>query len=100
MCSCKGEHRDTEVRHRRAPAPFGRPGTRPYHGFDPRYTSATFSFRLACPTDFDCAAEEPESLPVHPAPPIDYLARDYGTLRRLLLDRATLTVPQWIERHE
>ncbi|WIX99177.1 putative baseplate assembly protein [Amycolatopsis mongoliensis] len=82
------------------PDAFGRPGTRPYHGFDARYTSATFSFRLACPTDFDCAAGEPAARPAHPAPPIDYLARDYGTLRRLLLDRATLTVPQWIERHE
>ncbi|MFI9381975.1 putative baseplate assembly protein [Kutzneria sp. NPDC052558] len=79
---------------------FGRPGTRPYHGFDPRYTSAEFSFRLACPTDFDCAEEEPLAPPRHPAPPIDYLARDYGTLRRLLLDRMTLTIPQWVERHE
>lgn len=82
------------------PDPFGRPGDKPYHGFDPRYTSATFSFRLACPTDFDCATEAPTAPPAHPAPPIDYLARDFGTLRRLLLDRMTLTIPDWVERHE
>jgi hypothetical protein len=78
----------------------GRPGTTPYHGFDPRYASARFSFRLDGPTGFDCAAECPDVPPSHPAPPIDYLARDFDSLRRLLLDRLTLTSPAWTERHE
>ena len=37
--------------------------------------------------------------PERPTPNIDYTARDYATLRRLLLDRATLTTPGWVERH-
>ncbi|MFI5689356.1 putative baseplate assembly protein [Streptomyces sp. NPDC051636] len=79
--------------------PYGRPGTEPYRGFDQRYHSAEFAFRPDCPTPFDCADEqEPE--PVFPsAPVIDYTARDYDTIRKLLLDRLALTTPDWIERN-
>lgn len=78
---------------------FGRPGQTPYRGFDPRYASASFSFQAACPTDFDCAAVPPCPVPTHPEPAIDYQARDYASIRRLLLDRMTLTIPDWVERH-
>ncbi|MFC0111323.1 putative baseplate assembly protein [Kibdelosporangium aridum] len=78
---------------------YGRPGTTPYHGFDPRYASADFSFRQACPTDFDCAETKSETSPNHPSPVIDYTARDYASLRRSLLERMTLTLPDWVERH-
>ncbi|GII88901.1 hypothetical protein Ssi03_68910 [Sphaerisporangium siamense] len=82
------------------PGPHGRPGTTPYHGFDPRYASATFTFRPACPTGADCAAPPCEREEPPPAPPvIDYTARDYASLRRALLDRMTLTLPGWTERH-
>ena len=40
--------------------PFGRPGTEPYHGFDPRYAHASFSFRPDCPTGFDCVPAPPD----------------------------------------
>ncbi|MEU4428716.1 hypothetical protein AB0F81_49590, partial [Actinoplanes sp. NPDC024001] len=72
----------------------------PYRGFDRRYASAPFSFRVACPADADCRADRPERPAVRPAPVIDYTTRDYATLRRQLLDRMTLTVPRWRERHE
>jgi len=79
--------------------PRGRPGARPYPGFDPRYARATFTFHPQCPSDVDCVPEpcgppQPLARPV-----IDYTAKDYASLRRALLDRMTLTVPRWVERH-
>ncbi|MDR3082338.1 MAG: putative baseplate assembly protein, partial [Streptomyces sp.] len=79
--------------------PYGRPGTEPYRGFDQRYHSAEFVFRPTCPTPFDCTdeAEEPAVFPS--APVIDYTARDYDTIRKLLLERLALTTPDWVERN-
>ncbi|MFH8414271.1 putative baseplate assembly protein [Streptomyces collinus] len=79
--------------------PYGRPGTEPYRGFDQRYHSAAFAFRADCPTPFDCK-DEPHEEPSFPAAPvIDYTARDYDTIRKLLLDRLALTTPDWAERN-
>lgn len=79
--------------------PYGRPGAEPYRGFDQRYHSAAFAFRPDCPTPFDCA-EEPHGTREFPeAPVVDYTARDYETIRKLLLDRLALTTPDWIERN-
>ncbi|MEP6779517.1 MAG: putative baseplate assembly protein [Gemmatimonadaceae bacterium] len=68
-------------------------------GFDPMLSAVDFSFRADCPSDFDCA-------PVCDCPPvekpsidIDYLARDYSTFRRLMLDRIAVLSPDWTERH-
>ncbi|MFF4564926.1 putative baseplate assembly protein [Streptomyces sp. NPDC001435] len=81
------------------PDPYGRPGTEPFRGFDQRYHSAEFAFRPDCPTPFDCTDDhEPES--AFPATPVvDYTARDYDTIRKLLLDRLALTTPDWVERN-
>lgn len=83
--------------------PYGRPGETPYRGFDQRYHSACFAFRPDCPTPFDCAegpAPEPEPDSGFPTGPvIDYVARDYDTIRALLLDRLALTTPDWTERN-
>ena len=72
--------------------------TQPPAGFDPVLARIAFSFKVECPSDFDCAEQrlcppEPRTLP-----PIDYLAKDYPTLRRMMLDRLSLTVPGWAER--
>ena len=40
-------------------------------------------------------ASEPEP----PAPQIDYLAKDYASFRRLMLDRLSVLVPDWRERN-
>ncbi|HEU4456857.1 MAG TPA: hypothetical protein VFR81_27565, partial [Longimicrobium sp.] len=71
----------------------------PPAGFDPVTSEVEFSFKVDCPSDFDCkpADECPEELP--PAPRIDYLARDYASFRRLMLDRMSVTAPQWTERN-
>lgn len=84
--------------------PYGRPGTEPYEGFDQRYFGADFHFHADCPSPFDCAddtaGDSPADCPetFRPAPVIDYTARDYDTLRRLVLDRLRLTTPDWVER--
>src|SRR5207247_9434579 len=36
---------------------------------------------------------------VAPAPQIDYLARDYASFRRLMLDRLAVLIPDWRERN-
>lgn len=69
-----------------------------FDSFDPRYSSIDFSFAAGCQSDLDCAqrmACPPEPLD---EPPVDYLARDYSALRRLLLDRLALIMPEWKRR--
>lgn len=73
-------------------------GSSPPPNFDPVLSSLVFSFKADCPTDFDClplgrADEAPE-----PGPVIDYLAKDYESFRRLMLDRMAVTIPAWTER--
>lgn len=74
-------------------------GAAPPAGIDPALAQIGFSFKVDCPSDFDCRAE-PECAPVPLAPPaIDYLARDYQSFRRLLLDRMSALMPNWRERN-
>jgi hypothetical protein len=66
---------------------------------DPRYETAPFSFKLCCPTDLDCKEAcgcEPQ---VFDEPPINYLAKDYGSFRQLIYDRLAQLIPDWTERH-
>ncbi len=60
---------------------------------DPRLAGLDFSFKVDCPSDFDCAP--PCAPPDAPGldPLFDYKARDYQGFRRLLLDRLTTLVP-------
>ncbi len=72
-------------------------GDDPLPGFDPLLAQVAFSFKVECPTDFDCKSDD--DCPPEPevTPPIDYLARDYASFRRLMLDRLAVTMPQWQE---
>lgn len=79
-------------------AAAGAPLTPP-DGFDPQLAAVDFSFKVECPSDFDCRTEERCDEPLPPAPPIDYLARDYASFRRLMLDRLAITMPGWRERN-
>jgi predicted phage baseplate assembly protein len=76
----------------------GLPGDEPLPGFDSRYATIDFSFKAGCPTDLDCAPVPcaPEALD---EPEIDYLAKDYASFRQLILDRLSLIMPEWTERH-
>jgi hypothetical protein len=65
-------------------------------GFDPELAEVEFSFKVECGPDFDCApppADCPPDLPVPPA--INYLAKDYGSFRSIMLDRLNQLVPSW-----
>ncbi len=67
-------------------------------GFDPQLAEVAFSFKIECPSDFDCTAECTCPPGEHLAPPIDYLAKDYQGFRRIMLERMSLLAPQWTER--
>lgn len=68
-------------------------------GYDQVLSSVDFSFRVACPSDFDCQTEQECAEPSLPVPIIDYMSKDYASLRRLMLDRLSVTVPDWAERN-
>jgi hypothetical protein len=74
-------------------------GSSPLAGLDPLLSAVDFSFKLECPTSFDCRPAC--SCPPEPRdePPIDYLAKDYESFRRLMLDRLALVAPDWTERN-
>ena len=71
----------------------------PLDGFDVMLAEVAFSFKVECPSEFDCAPVR--ECPPEPgiAPPIDYLSKDYASFRQLMLDRLAVTMPQWQERH-
>ena len=71
---------------------------RPPQNFDPRLAAIDFSFKVECPSEFDCKPERLCDAPVAPGPDINYLAKDYASFRRLILDRISLLVPNWRER--
>lgn len=71
----------------------------PPTGFDQILSQVDFSFKVECPNEFDCEDDDEPFVPSGVEPPIDYLARDYQSFRRLLLDRLTTVVPAWRERN-
>jgi len=72
----------------------------PLAGFDPRYAHIPFSFKVNCPSDLDCKPLANTCLPEEqPEPEINYLAKDYASFRQLILDRLSLIMPDWQERH-
>jgi hypothetical protein len=65
-------------------------------GFDPQLAAVEFSFKVECGPNFDCAPPVPACPPDAPAPPpINYLAKDYGSFRTLMLDRLSQLLPGW-----
>ncbi len=65
-------------------------------GFDPQLAEVQFSFKVECGPDFDCAPQPPNCPPDLPSPPpINYLAKDYGSFRSIMLDRLSQLVPGW-----
>lgn len=68
-------------------------------GIDPRLATVDFSFKATCPSEFDCRTDERCADPPPPEPDINYLAKDYASFRRLILDRLSTTMPGWRERN-
>ena len=67
--------------------------------FDPQLSSAAFSFKVDCESEFDCRSIDTCRTPVVEGPQIDYVAKDFASFRRLMLDRMALLVPEWVERN-
>ncbi len=67
---------------------------------DPFFNGLEFSFKQGCPSPFDCRqpCEPTEELGTDVA--VDYLARDFWSLRRALLDFAAARYPGWSEALE
>lgn len=70
----------------------------PLTNFDPRLSAVDFNFKVECPSEFDCAV--PRDCPPEPRsnPDLNYLARDYSSLRRLVVDRLSRQMPGWRDR--
>jgi hypothetical protein len=71
----------------------------PPANFDPQLSAVEFSFKAGCPSPFDCEQVNECSPNPLPEPEISYLAKDYASFRRLMLDRMSVIMPQWQERH-
>lgn len=64
-------------------------------GFDPRLSELDFSFKAGCPTRFDCRRDDNCQPPPLPSTVRDYLAKDYESFRRQMVDRIAARVPGW-----
>lgn len=71
----------------------------PPDGIDPQLATVEFRFWVESFSEFDCQEPEPPGEPQAPPPVIDYLAKDYSSFRRLMLDRLAVTLPEWKERN-
>jgi len=71
----------------------------PPAGFDPAISSIDFSFKVECPSDFDCKPEHSCPPEEHEKIEIDYLAKDYNSFRQSMLDRMSVILPDWTERN-
>lgn len=68
-------------------------------GFDPKLSAIDFSFKANCPSEFDCKQDLVCPPRTFAEPELDYLAKDFNTFRRLMLDRLSVLMPDWTERH-
>jgi hypothetical protein len=71
----------------------------PPAGFDQILSAIDFSFKILCPTYFDCKPVHHCKPTTPTTPEINYLAKDYASFRQVMLDRMSLLVPAWKERN-
>lgn len=71
----------------------------PPPGFDPQLSAIDFTFKINCPNEFDCKTDNTCPPAQHTEPDIDYLAKDFASLKRLMLDRLSTIMPDWKERN-
>lgn len=67
--------------------------------FDPLLSAVDFSFKVECPSDFDCRQLSPCTDDPLEEPEIDYLSKDFNSFRQLMLDRLSIIIPDWKERN-
>lgn len=68
-------------------------------GFDPQLSVLRFTFKVDCPSGFDCGGDDACPPEIAEEPELDYLAKDYASFRRLMLDRMSTLMPDWRERN-
>ena len=62
------------------------------------FNGVEFSFKQGCPSNLDCKLRQAECPPPDLVDfPVDYLARDFTSLRSALLDFAAQRYPNWAE---
>jgi len=71
----------------------------PPPGIDPILASVEFSFKASCPDDFDCKTTVACDEELQELPNINYLAKDYASFRKLMLERLALLLPGWQEQN-
>ncbi len=71
----------------------------PPNNFDPVLSQIDFSFKVDCPSEFDCVDDIICPPQPYTFPTIDYLAKDYNSFRRLMFDRLSTLIPDWQERN-
>jgi hypothetical protein len=71
----------------------------PGNHLDPRLSHIEFSFMATCPSDVDCLAVQQCPPMKFPELNVDYLAKDYASFRRLLLDLLPQLNPDFVERN-
>ncbi|MDB5069130.1 MAG: hypothetical protein JWM87_241 [Candidatus Eremiobacteraeota bacterium] len=79
-----------------------RDAARPPEGYDVVLSHATFRFitpESAPQAAIDCERPPIALVEEAPLPEIDYLAKDYASFRRLMIERLSLLVPDWQERN-
>lgn len=70
-------------------------------GFDAQLAAVPFSFHAGVGPGFDCAIAPGDCAVPQPAPPaIDYLAKDFGSFRTLILDRLNQLLPAGVGGNE
>jgi hypothetical protein len=70
----------------------------PPANMDRRLAAIDFTFKAECPSPFDCDPADAPPPPRDYGPPINYLAKDYESFRKLMLDRMSATLTDWTER--
>ncbi|HVK66956.1 MAG TPA: putative baseplate assembly protein [Polyangium sp.] len=65
---------------------------------DRQLQSARFAFQVD-ESEFDRGTTPSQARAVSDEPEIDYLSKDYGSFRRLMLDRMSTLLPDWTERN-
>ncbi|WP_040764151.1 hypothetical protein [Novipirellula maiorica] len=71
----------------------------PLDNFDPRDHEIDFIYNQTVSSEVDFRKSTSPDSSVLPRPEINYLAKDYGSFRQLILDRLALTMPDWQESH-
>ncbi|HEY5712961.1 MAG TPA: baseplate J/gp47 family protein [Allosphingosinicella sp.] len=78
---------------------IGETNWEPLGNMDWMLSSVRFHFKVECKSDFDCDDPGPPRGQRDFGPPLNYLAKDYVSFNRLMLDRMAATIPEWTERN-